>query len=849
MLQRSPTLPRLSDDLLPPLRDWQVDALSTTHRILCDEGKPHLYVSAPTGAGKSRYMSEASESLPIIGERVILVGMNQIVEQHRDAFKSFGCQPLEDAPDCMMFRSPRGHKITITTWQALGRQPSRPISLLCFDECHYGAATDDAKTVRRIIEDFRPTKMISISATTQTANEGILGVKKDHIYRYSYAQAYEDGILNPVDLVEVHTGINADIEQIQDFTGQNMSVLEELNAPNLEKLAQELSSRSVAYGRTSLDVVTTVSKLTRNRHKNMSQIYLSDHVGEQALFFSPNINAAEQATADFNSLARQMGIRVRAEFCHSKINDASDVIRRFKNGEIRVVFVVGMLQEGFDLDTLRLAFDCRFHSEWNASRMARFIQRMGRVMRKSEGKLTSKYYFARDIMHFYNQSALDPSMPMIVEEEFEDDVVSIAANDVGIYGDAGIFGARVLHEMEMGESEDGATVHDQQVDVFESVVTDLEVDDRGFDDEAIMPPGVKKIKLISTPLYVLKRGRGRAIVRTFSVASLFGNSVEKTVEELIALHNSGSKRPSKHNEATKRLGVLFSSYVSKSGKQSNPVRYARLEKECQRWFVDQVEQTILSLIELYDTGADRPNSASNDPEIARLGRAFNRFTREDERKRKPARYHRLAKKCPKWFIDQTEETILALIALHAAGASRLSVLDKDPERKRLARAFSNYISPGPRHNHERYARLAKECPRWFPSKRGQSWLGIQVEDNIRDLIALHATGAGRPSSESKDPETKRLGMLFTSYISKSDKRGNPGRRAHLAQECPRWFVDRVEENIRALIALHVAGVDRPSTTSRDSEIKRLGKAFSVYIHGSNTERRARLARECPRWFE
>lgn len=53
-------------------------------------------------------------------------------------------------------------------------------------------------------------------------SEALLGPKAGHTYTYKMSEAYEDGVLHDVSLVEVHTGTTAEIVKIEETLGANI---------------------------------------------------------------------------------------------------------------------------------------------------------------------------------------------------------------------------------------------------------------------------------------------------------------------------------------------------------------------------------------------------------------------------------------------------------------------------------------------------------------------------------------------------------------------------------------------------------------------------------------------------
>ena len=114
----------------------------------------------------------------------------------------------------------------------------------------------------------------------------------------------------------------------------------------------------------------------------MMDLYLSRHRGESAIFWCPNVDAAQR---DANRFAHLCDVPAAA--VHSQEGEIVGLLSSFEVGEIKVIFTVNMLQEGFNMPSLRLAFDCRFHRQLNKYRIARMMQRIRAVDAEDAGKV------------------------------------------------------------------------------------------------------------------------------------------------------------------------------------------------------------------------------------------------------------------------------------------------------------------------------------------------------------------------------------------------------------------------------------------------------------------------------
>src|SRR4051812_42737149 len=112
---------------------------------------------------------------------------------------------------------------------------------MLLDECHIGGSLkgkteEDASSLKSIFTFFAPTKRLYVSATTATANTAVLGTRADHTFHYKLSEAFEDGMLHPVNLIEVHTGTRAKIVAIEKAFNASLEDLQERTSDDLPEL-------------------------------------------------------------------------------------------------------------------------------------------------------------------------------------------------------------------------------------------------------------------------------------------------------------------------------------------------------------------------------------------------------------------------------------------------------------------------------------------------------------------------------------------------------------------------------------------------------------------------------------
>jgi superfamily II DNA or RNA helicase len=694
------------------LRRWQREALSFVAEHF--ETSDHVYVVAPTASGKSYFMFHAIEQLP--GDvHVICVGMSNIVDQHLGEFRKYGCVDAVDVHGLgATLITPEGKTAIINTWQGLGsKMPDVAIASLTVDEIHLGGSGEKSQTLPNIRKNFKPKKRIFVSATIQTVSENNLGAPiKANTYVYKMSEAMLDDILQPVDLVEVQTGtrlkFERDVAAIEAETGEDIEVTTKSNAraktkvivgDDLEDAAAQMRDEYCGH------LNNRINDIVKHRHEAMMQVYLAKHCGQQALFFCPRVGSegvygAKDAAARFNSLARRTCVRAgkktpRAASIYANgmpEGEIATTIAEFKAGNIEVLFVVGMLQEGFDHAPLALAFDCRFYRRWTPARVARMTQKIGRIMRKDKSKVgSSLYYYARDITDFYDDALMrskTPGHPALDDDAsnlFDGETVADLAD---VKDAAGAAAALIKSSQEGSSGTDDVEVNESDVEMLDVDDLDDEVEDDvvgSLDDaeesETIETAEVKtkRIRMVKTPLWRLKSVHDHVIVRRFSFALLFKKKLEviDRFDYYMDLLVAGTcPTPTQRGGTTEQSRFYaFLSSLKNPNKANRPDLYDLLVAEnsmCKiaDWF-DRTEKRFHDYMAMLDAGTcPTPTQRGGTTEQSRFY-AFLSSLKNPNKANRPDLYDLLVAKnsmckIADWF-DRTEKRFHDYMAMLDAG--------------------------------------------------------------------------------------------------------------------------------------------------------------------------------------
>jgi superfamily II DNA or RNA helicase len=229
-----------------------------------------------------------------------------------------------------------------TIHRRLDRIPADWFDLIIYDECH----TAGAKTFKKTLDYFKPKLLLGLTATPYRADGASLADIFDEIvFQYSILHAIKDGYLCELDAIQIRTKISLD------------SVKTTAGDFNQKELQQKID--------------------TPERNKLIVESYKKYAEGKQNLVFCVDVEHAQNLCKTF------VDAGYKAEFVVGDVAltpDRKDVIKRFKNGDTRILINVAVLIAGFD----HPGIGCLTIASPTKSKV-RYIQQLGRATRTLAG--------------------------------------------------------------------------------------------------------------------------------------------------------------------------------------------------------------------------------------------------------------------------------------------------------------------------------------------------------------------------------------------------------------------------------------------------------------------------------
>ena len=775
----------------------------------------HAYAQAPTGVGKTYMMALYGEDfVQGDGVRLIIVGRKDLVSQHQRALKELYKEgKLQDLSRWM-----------VITWQAATRIAKNgeyhPLfskacnpDILFFDECHLGGSSSKAKSIPIIKFGLKPSLWLNVSATTWDVNEGILGKREGFLSSLSYEEAYKEGYLNPVVLNRVDVGMEMTLKakKIEEMTGIPFYKL-------AEKTPEEVASELKRIGRKEGVSITArdVEDVVYFRIRTLIELYAEYHIGEKAIFWTPNTHYVEYARTYFDKvMVRKKGKGVWSHAFYSK-NDYADnakVRDDFVNNDTkRVMFVCHMLTEGFDFPELSLLFDASF----NPSNIRRMLQKIGRALRIIYGwnvgygwkKPVSQFYYAVDVRHMLSHSGRQ----LLIRDDFQTPGSLQGLSDSDIrFGTEAIADRMALIQSVDGEGkEEDFSVTDAPVTVESVGVEDVDGEE-------------KQVRVARIPFFEVedvsgKENRGRMAFR--DVFRFNYDSSDKKAR-LLEYAKEGVQR----GELPKDLNIALSGYTSSKSKSYDIDFNSEIRLLAKHWFrSDTVKAKKDRLLEYAKDGVQRGelpkdlNSALKSYTNSKANSYDSKFNSE---------VRLLAKH---WFRSDTVEGKKARLLEYAKEGVQRGELPKD-----LNNALSGYTcSNSTSYNIDFNSEIRLLAKHWFPSdmvKDKKARLleyakeGVQRSELPKDLNSALVRYACSKAKSYDIEFNSEIRLLAKHWFPSNRVKGKKARLLEYAKE----GVQRGElpKDLNSALSSYINSKSKSYDIEFDSEIRLLAKHWFI----------------------
>lgn len=383
---------------------WQEECLAIWEQNGC-----RGIVQAVTGAGKTMLAVKAMEKLrQVCGEDLwvaIVVPTRALMMQWSRILRSRFLE--EDVPDSPVYQI---YVINSARYQLARRILTRlrdgETVFLIADECHRYASEENRK-IFEFVPHVQKTPgrycCLGLSATLgdKDSLEMLEAALGGVVFRYSYQKALQEKIIAEFTLVQIAVHFQMDEQEAYQELSDRMKTFRRqlyFRYPLLKKggisffaVLQTLAKEENVTGRLAKSYLhlswqrKRLVCMARNRLFCVCELLHSIDVGKRVLIFSESI---EQAELLYGMLKEDYGDRVGRY--HSKAGKQANenALERFRDGELFILIACKALDEGIDVPDAGIGI---ILSGTGIERQR--IQRLGRVLRRSEEKERAVLYY------------------------------------------------------------------------------------------------------------------------------------------------------------------------------------------------------------------------------------------------------------------------------------------------------------------------------------------------------------------------------------------------------------------------------------------------------------------------
>lgn len=305
------------------LRDYQVDLINRTRESIA-KGNRCIVVQSPPRTGKTVTMAEIARLNNLKGGKVLFIAHRvEIVNQAKETFERH-----EADVDCMMV-------------QTACRRELPEYNLILVDEAHHSLA----KSYLKVMKSQEGAVKLLFTATPQRLGKQQLdAIATDIVCGEQIQTLIDKGFIAPFDYYS--------------FNEYDDSKLKRTTTGDYSKASMDSAKKPTAYG----DAVGTYKKLAGDK---------------QAIAYCHSVKESKELSEAFNAAG------ISAAHCDGNTpqNEREELVRRFKNGDIKVMSNVELFTEGVDLPGV----DCTIILRPTTS-LALYLQFAMRCLNPREGK-------------------------------------------------------------------------------------------------------------------------------------------------------------------------------------------------------------------------------------------------------------------------------------------------------------------------------------------------------------------------------------------------------------------------------------------------------------------------------
>lgn len=373
------------------IKNWFDNRLRGVFQMATGTGKTITAISAITKLYNLCKIKKVSCAL------IIVVPYKSLLEQWIDTLKLFNISPIKCYENKNTWFDKLDKKIeffnfgitktlyiitTNATFNSSSFQQSiskiKRDYILCIDEMHH-AATD--KYLMNLPENC--TFRLGLSATLES-NHNIEKINElvsyfgGIIYEFSMKRAIEEGFLTRYYYYPIFIELSEYEKEEYFMLSKKIGRLINVCDKDDECLTSLLMKRARILGSAENKLKELIKLKTKVKNTNYNIFYCGDTIDENEDKFIYKVNRI---------VANELELKTHTFTSEEDKYERKNILERFKQGELQAITAIRCLDEGIDIPELRRAFILS-----SSTNPKEFIQRRGRILRKSKSKEYAEIY-------------------------------------------------------------------------------------------------------------------------------------------------------------------------------------------------------------------------------------------------------------------------------------------------------------------------------------------------------------------------------------------------------------------------------------------------------------------------
>ena len=381
------------------------DLLSKVSENISSGSKLQGICEMPTGTGKTAVLSQLLNLIQSLGAIRVIIAVptktlvEQTISKIAEYSKKNGLMALDQTIGEWHGTQKQIQQVTVTTHMSLVREyrkysveycnhtekwahpssmfhPRHSDVVVLIDEAHHTSSNGFYEQIKH-----SPMEKL-ILGFSGTASDYTTKLPMDIWHKMTYSKAVSDGAISAVQFLDIDFSFNRDVIQMRRNLGITRNA-EGLTKEQREKIDNFIVSRSGINATTIIFIIQSI---------------LASNPGEKIMMFTNTKNHANS----LRSSLLENGIQCVCYHGDMTPAECDTVLNEFKQKRYcNVMISCGMLDEGFDLSSVKYIIDFTIHIK----RTRRIVQRLGRAMRLTEDGRPATYVRIKFITNKSSSSA------------------------------------------------------------------------------------------------------------------------------------------------------------------------------------------------------------------------------------------------------------------------------------------------------------------------------------------------------------------------------------------------------------------------------------------------------------